>query len=402
MLQGTPDSRKIRSALLCVEPSLDTTGNPVPLAQIYGKPVLFHQIKQLERLGVTDIVVAVDTVPADLPKLIDRLNDGNVSVRLMRQISDPSNSPEFDDAFLLVGSGLWIADKLLADALAWDCNSIAVLPEDPANGEFERIDLSRRWAGYATFDKAALAHCAKMPEGWSLDSFLLRHALQTGARDVAIDQSSVTGRALHKISASDDLEMVATNLIVLDEDGGKIEALLANVSSRWIYRLAAQPWLVAAFAWGPPVLALGSIVSSYFGYVSGALLVLVLALGLDVVRRQLRLVEYRSAGIDAVQVTIYGALAVSVTLSFIDAGADVGDGLFLACMMFGLLLLGRLASESRATGIISPLSIGLLLLLVSILMPFLTGTKIIIAGMLAVLLCARWVSGRKLARLNSN
>ncbi|MBP6434969.1 MAG: hypothetical protein KA292_09940, partial [Sphingorhabdus sp.] len=75
MLQSTRTSGSVRSALLCVESLPDALGSPAGLPKIFGRPLLFHQIKQLERLGVTDIVVAVDTVPAELPQLVDRLSN---------------------------------------------------------------------------------------------------------------------------------------------------------------------------------------------------------------------------------------------------------------------------------------------------------------------------------------
>ncbi len=320
MLQSTRTSGSVRSALLCVESLPDALGSPAGLPKIFGRPLLFHQIKQLERLGVTDIVVAVDTVPAELPQLVDRLSNAACKVRLMRQTSEPSDIPEFAGDFLLVASEIWVGDGLLTEALEWERNSIAILPEEPANLRFERIDLSRRWAGLAVLDRAAMAHIAKMPEGWSLGSFLLRHALQTGAGEVAIEQSQITGGALRKISGPDDLADAAGNMVIQGDEAGAIEAALGGVSRGLIYPLTRHPWLVAAAIWSPLLLSLVTAAFAYFGYTGSALLALLFVPGLEVVRGQLRAVEYQNGQMDYAR--IVGFCALGMADFFCDFGLD--------------------------------------------------------------------------------
>ncbi|MBK6706329.1 MAG: hypothetical protein IPG54_02145 [Sphingomonadales bacterium] len=380
----------------------DALGSPAGLPKIFGRPLLFHQIKQLERLGVTDIVVAVDTVPAELPPLVDRLSNAACKVRLMRQTSEPSDIPEFAGDFLLVASEIWVGDGLLTEALEWERNSIAILPEEPANLRFERIDLSRRWAGLAVLDRAAMAHIAKMPEGWSLGSFLLRHALQTGAGEVAIEQSQITGGALRKISGPDDLADAAGNMVIQGDEAGAIEAALGGVSRGLIYPLTRHPWLVAAAIWSPLLLSLVTAAFAYFGYTGSALLALLFVPGLEVVRGQLRAVEYQNGQMDYARIVGFCALGMAVLLVLRNEGASIVDATFMMAMLAGLLLLARHAPESRIIRTISPLSIGLLMLLGWTSMPFLIAIKLIIAGMLGMHLLARWETKPKQAQLKSN
>lgn len=402
MLQSTRKSDSARSALLCVELPPDASGCPASLPKIYGQPLLFHQIKQLERLGITDIVVAVDAVPAELPQLVDRLNNATCKVRLMRQTSNPSEIPELAGGFLLVAADLWVSEGLLGEVIEWERNSIAILPEEPANLRFERIDLNRRWAGLAVLDGAAMAHIAKMPEGWSLGSFLLRHALQTGAGEVAIDQSQVTSGGLRKISGPDDLAEAAGNLVVQGDEGGVIEAAFGRVSRRLIYPLTRQPWLVAAASWSPLVLSLASVALADTGYTGSALLTLLFVLGLEVVRGQLRAVEYRKSQVDYARIASLCALGVAVVLSLLNQGVSLIDATFLLVLLAGLLSLARHARGSHMIRAISPLSVSLLMLLGWASMPFPIAIKMIIAGMLGMHLLARQEMKPKQAQLNSN
>lgn len=380
----------VHSALLCVETPLDANGQPVALPKIHGKPALFHQIKQLERFGINDIVVAIDSLPAELPALVEQLNAGESNIRIVRQNAAGLAELMFESDFLLVAPEIWIEDELLRSTLSWPKNAIGILAEEPANARFERIDLSRRWAGLALLDRTAIAHCAKMPDGWNIASFLLRHALQSGAREVGIEQSAVASGALRKLASPEEFSSIAAKISIVPERTGWLESLLGAGSSRLMPAITNMDWLSATISWSPLVMALASALTAYFRYSGIALILLVIALCADVFRQQLRAVEYRQSARDFIRPAAFFALSVTLALLLLNVGAAVFDASFVTIMLVGLAMLARQSGSRWMCRIVSPLNLGLALLLIWLSVPLLAAAKIVAVALLAANLFAGW------------
>jgi hypothetical protein len=60
------------------------------------------------------------------------------------------------------------------------------LPDTGLDERFERIDADARWAGLALLQGAFLRETAAMLQDWDLQSTLLRRAVQSGARQIAL------------------------------------------------------------------------------------------------------------------------------------------------------------------------------------------------------------------------
>lgn len=373
----------VHCALLCVETPLDATGGPVALPKIHGKPVLFHQIKQLERFGFDDIFIAVDTLPAELPALVEQLAVGGMKIRIVRQTADQFADILFESDFLVVAPDIWIEDALLGSLLSWPKNSIGILAEDPANALFERIDLSRRWSGLAVLDRMAIGHCAKLPEGWNIASFLLRHSLQSGAREIGIEQSAVTAGALRKLTGPEEISAIAAQISTVPARTGWLESLLGAGGSRLMPAVTNMEWLAATVSWSPLILSLAAALSAYFRYSGISLVLFVSALCVDVIRQQLRAVEYRQSATDFVRPAAFFALSVTFALILLNVGADMFDAVFVALILVGQALLARRSGNRILCRIVSPLNLGLALLLAWLTVPLIAAAKLLAAALLA-------------------
>lgn len=369
---------------------MDATGQPVALPKIHGKPVLFHQIKQLERFGFDDIVIAVDTLPAELPALVEQLVVGETKIRIVRQTAGQFADTLFESDFLVVAPDIWIEDALLASLLSWPKNAIGILAEDPANALFERVDLSRRWSGLAVLDWIAIGHCAKMPEGWSIASFLLRHALQSGAREIGIEQSAVAAGGLRKLTGPEDISAIAAQISTVPERTGWFESLLGAGGNRLMPAVTAMEWLAATVSWLPFVLSLAAALSAYFRYSGISLVLLVIALCGDVIRQQLRVVEYRQSTADFVRPVAFAALSVTFALILLNVGADMFDAAFVTLMLVGLAILGRRSQSRLLCTMVSPLNLGLGLLLAWLTVPLVAAAKIAAVALLGAKLFTSW------------
>jgi hypothetical protein len=63
---------------------------------------------------------------------------------------------------------------------------LLTLPDTGLDERFERIDADARWAGLALLQGAFLRETAAMLQDWDLQSTLLRRAVQSGARQIAL------------------------------------------------------------------------------------------------------------------------------------------------------------------------------------------------------------------------
>lgn len=371
------------------------------LPQIFGKPAIFHQVKQLQRLGVDDIIIAVDAIPGELPQLVDQMQAEGGNVRLLRPVNF-SDADCFDGPFLLVAPELWIDDGLLQEALSWKANSVGTVEEGPANGLFERIDLNRRWSGIAVLEAGILLQSRNMPEGWSLASFLLRHSLQLGASEVAISQQRITDGSLLHVSSTGDYEKLIGAHFFEFRQSGTVETFITDLSRRCIAPVSQKPVLMAAFGWAPVVVSIASVAVAYGGHVMAALAVYVLALCLETFRRQLRAIEYHAKTNDYLSWAIQFAGTATLLASFWRSGESLVDISFLTTLLVALVLMSQMSPKDRMLRTISPLAVTLSLLIGLFLFPLSLVAKSVIFILLGLNVGARWGQMRNLGQLNSN
>ena len=182
----------------------------LPLA---GRTVLERQARLVAAAGAAPIVVVVERVPGELLGAIDRLRAQGLDVIVARSAADAAEAVGAGDRLLVVADGLIPTEAHCERLLSLGGHALLTVPDVRVDDRFERIDADSRWAGLALVDGALLKRTAEMLHDWDLQSTLLRRAVQSGARHIAL-----------KGEPADDELVVAESAA----DLGGIEARLAE------------------------------------------------------------------------------------------------------------------------------------------------------------------------------
>jgi hypothetical protein len=155
----------------------------LPLA---GRTVLERQARLAAAAGADLIVVAVERVPAPLLEAIDRLRSGGLKVVVARNAAEAAEAVHPDDRLLVFADGLVATETHIGRLLALGAPTIVTVVDARVDDRFERIDAHSRWAGLALYEGDMLKRTAAMLGEWDLQSTLLRKAVQSGARQLAL------------------------------------------------------------------------------------------------------------------------------------------------------------------------------------------------------------------------
>jgi hypothetical protein len=163
----------------------DEQGGLRALFPLAGRTLLEYQARCLAAVGAAPIVVMVERIPAALNEAFERLRDEGITVVPVSDGSEAASRFEAGSLILQVADGLAPDVPLLAKLAEHAEPAIAVVPDDPAYQDHERIDGSSRWAGAALVDGHSLGSTVAKLGDWDLQSNLLRRTVQAGARHVS-------------------------------------------------------------------------------------------------------------------------------------------------------------------------------------------------------------------------
>ncbi|MFL6858020.1 MAG: hypothetical protein ACJ8EB_08955, partial [Allosphingosinicella sp.] len=155
----------------------------LPLA---GRTLFERQAKLAAAAGAQPIVVAVERVPPALAGALDRLRAQGLKLVVARTALEAAEAVHPDDRLLLIADGLIPAEAHIERLLSLGGNAVLTVPDVRVDDRFERIDAQSRWAGLAVVDGELLKRTAEMLHDWDLQSTLLRRAVQSGARHIAL------------------------------------------------------------------------------------------------------------------------------------------------------------------------------------------------------------------------
>jgi hypothetical protein len=155
----------------------------LPLA---GRTVLERQARLAVAAGADLIVVAVERVPAPLLEAIDRLRAQGLKVVVARNAAEAAEAVHPEDRLLVFADGLVATETHIGRLLALGAPTIVTVPDVRVDDRYERIDAHSRWAGMALYEGEMLKRTAAMLGEWDLQSTLLRRAVQSGARQLAL------------------------------------------------------------------------------------------------------------------------------------------------------------------------------------------------------------------------
>jgi hypothetical protein len=280
-------------ALLCVADNGQDA--PLALTPVYGQPFLHHVVKILENIGISRFFVAVDAVPGALLNYCDQARQKGVDIVCIR--SPAELAPGLSDSARIVAltvDTVW-HPEILQDALEQHRPLIATVEEHSENRDFERIDLSNRWAGLLILERRNLATLVELPDGWDVGSALLRQAQQDRISHWQVTQTQLQKGRVHKLAADDDLAaqlgvVTATN----DVSQNSLEAILfAPLCRKLRPYIWSFSWSRSAVEWLFPGLAALSAILAVANFALPALLMAIVAIFAGMVRRGALLLEYR-------------------------------------------------------------------------------------------------------------
>lgn len=178
----------------------------LPLA---GRTLLERQVRLAAAAGAEPVVVAVERVPPELLAVIDRLRGEGVKLVVARSASEAADAVHPGDRLLLVADGLVAGESHIERLLGLEGHSILTVPDVRVDDRYERIDAYSRWAGLAVVDGELLKRTAAMLRDWDLQSTLLRRAVQSGARQIAVRGEAADDQLVVAERSGDLIELQA-------------------------------------------------------------------------------------------------------------------------------------------------------------------------------------------------
>lgn len=236
------------------------------------------QIDLAREAGAGEILCLVSAVGGQVRQIEAYAATAGIEFHLVRSVADISVRLASDDELLIIADGLYVAPADAA-ALARETGTFVAsfAPGDGARHlveRFERIDINHIWAGIACVRARDLVEARDLPDDWSVQSALLRLAVQRGYRRHLLPFALAEAGRLAIVR--DTREADALALQELAGSSGALGNRLVRLSpvqalarSAW-----ARPWLrpaLRACAFALPAAATGLAVAGWSMAALGAL-----------------------------------------------------------------------------------------------------------------------------------
>jgi len=144
------------------------------------------QVDLARQAGAGEILCLVGSVGERVRQIEAYAASCGVEFHLVRSVADISVRLASDDELLIIADGLYVAPEEIEPMARQSGTFVASFaPGDGARSlieRFERIDINHVWAGLACVRARDLVEARDLPEDWSVQSALLRLAVQRGYR----------------------------------------------------------------------------------------------------------------------------------------------------------------------------------------------------------------------------
>lgn len=362
----------------------------LPLAA--GQIVLEEQTANLRAVGVTRFLIEVDIVPGAILNFVDNLRKTGCSVDFVRTFGDMRGKLSLKDRLLVQQEGVVASSKLLQMVADEVSAVIATVDDRDENTMFERMDINTRWSGIALLDPQILTAIEEVPEGWSLDSSLLRTAMQRGVTMRLLRQGYLQQGDLRKICSQTDADRYARQMLAnrVSDVGGIVEsrlfAPLARVVAPMIWRAKAGAALLSG---GIVATSLGALGLGAYGFNAAACGTGVLAIALQTLRTITGRGGKTEQALGALGWTL---LAAALLAACWTTGGRTVASIFAPAMSLGIVgtaYLSKLPGWARQT-ICSPALLAASLLLLLGFTDIGSATGIAAVAQMSALLAAAW------------
>lgn len=348
----------MRSALLSAIERTEE-GNLRAFERLGGRSLIEWQVDMARDLGAERIICLAESDSEPLQALRRRVEGQGLEFHLVRGPLPLVSLLSADQELVVIADGLVVDRKRLYAAMG-QRRGVAAFPA-PAGlaAGFERIDAEHAWGGILVARARIAEQLAEMPPDSNTISVLLRLALQSGAKLIALDDAPLSTGEWLLVENRESLDRRENALL----DLGIERAGWAAPGTAMGQRIAR--WLApGALARGPEIaLSLGglalacALAMAHFAWPLAALGALVAALVLLRTGEALSSLRVRLSGEGrpdgagrwahyALDLGLWAVLALPLE----EAGTAAGR-MFLPTMLIGLLWLGESLAPPRWRGL---------------------------------------------------
>jgi hypothetical protein len=200
---------------------------------------------------------------------------------------------EAGSMILLIGDGIVSDAKLVANIAEEPESAVAIVPDDEAHEQFERIDAQSRWAGVAVVDSRLLGSTAAMLGDWDLQSTLLRRAIQEGALRLPVGDGTAEPILVERPEDLDDFQrrlLQASRGTGTDWVSRYLLPPVEEFATEQLMETGVRPvWLI----WAGIALTLIAAICCLRGWLGAALVLMILSTPLDSVASRLATLRLR-------------------------------------------------------------------------------------------------------------
>jgi hypothetical protein len=215
----------------------DAVGTPLVL----GRSLTELQIARVVSTGARHVVCLVRQVSTQILAVADNLRANGLTIDIVRTVADAADAIHPDERLFLVASQVLVSGKTLENLLASGAPSLLCVASEAGTAQFEIVDASMRWAGYALLNGATLRRVANMVGDWDVASTLLRQLVQENSHRVLLGHDQIAAALL---PIRDNADALQAGRKLLNEDGGEHNGLgnhwLGRPISRFLARLAGE------------------------------------------------------------------------------------------------------------------------------------------------------------------
>lgn len=189
-----------------------------------------YQARTAIAAGASQIVVIVSRLTPELIGALARIGKRGVAVDAVRSAGDALGKLHPLARVLVIADGLVTTESIVSALAEERDDTLLVVPEQAATGEFERIGGGVAWAGLARMDARRLDEAAAMPADYDLQSTLLHVLAQARAERIELaPEQTRQGHGIEHRAA------------LLDQRGRAV--LAASMASRpsWFDRVVLRP-----------------------------------------------------------------------------------------------------------------------------------------------------------------
>jgi hypothetical protein len=127
---------------------------------VLGRSLTELQIARVVSAGARHVVCLVRQVSSQILAVADNLRANGLTIDIVRSVADAADAIHPDEAVFLVASQVLVSGKTLGELLSSGPPSLLCVGNDVATSQFEIIDATTRWTGYALLDGATLRSVA--------------------------------------------------------------------------------------------------------------------------------------------------------------------------------------------------------------------------------------------------